>query len=133
MSCNVKFYDIVSHFQGNSEVYWRTNAAIEVNDFVYLYIGNPYREIMFKCKVVNNQIEKDFILRNAAYAIRGDKEDTKRTRYLKLQLDSAFQKGTFTYEKLKAHGLGQVQKTARVDRKLLQYMENVESEVDENA
>lgn len=133
MSCNAKFFDIVTHFQNTQEVYWRTNAAIEIEDTIYLYIGNPYGEIMYKCVVKDNTINKEFISQNAPYAIRKDKEDTKRTKYLKLQLLHSFPKGTFTFSKLKSHGLGQVQKTARVDRKLMQYIETVESEVKEDA
>lgn len=133
MSCNAKFFDVVAHFRSNREVYWRTNAAIDINDVVYLYIGKPYGEIMYKCVVKDNTIDKEFISKNAPYAIRKDKEDTKRTKYLKLELQHSYSKGTFIFSKLKSHGLGQVQKTARVDRKLMQYIETVESEVKEDA
>lgn len=49
---NPKYYDVVSAFEAEDEIYWKQgNDNIHVGDTVYLYVGAPYSAILYKCEV----------------------------------------------------------------------------------
>lgn len=122
--CNVKFFDIVNHFQKNDMVAWVRTSAIRKDDIVFLYLGAPYSQIKYKCKVEEEDIPEADVLSKYSYAVRpSDKYDLKKKKYVLLKKIEEFDDGKFDLNSLRANGLGQVQKQARVDRRLLMFLE----------
>lgn len=115
--CNVRFFDIEKHFEQCNIVVWKKDSnSIKLGDNVYLYLGAPYSQILYKCVVSNIDVSEDIVEKNS-YAIRADAKH-KKQKYMELKLIKKYEKDTFSYTVLKENGLGQVQKQARTDRKL---------------
>jgi len=50
---NPKYYDIIAAFTLEQEAAWPINSNVKVGDYVYLYGGSPYKQILFKCQVTD--------------------------------------------------------------------------------
>lgn len=127
--CNVRIFDLPSHFEHNKLVVWRNSFTIQKGDTAYIYISCPYGEIRYKCRVVSDQVD-DQLLQANSYAIPAKKANnyfSKKEKYIAMELVSEYPKGTFTLDNLRAHGLGQVQIQARTDRRLQAYLTEVET------
>ena len=138
--CNVKFYDVISHFNKTSTIVWKRSSTMHVGDKVYVYISSPYSEIKYRCKVINENVDDD-ILENNAYAIPKEimksffrSQRVKKNRvykYVQLELEKEYNDGTFPLAELKEHGLGQVQRQERTPKELRAYLERVEDGLEE--
>lgn len=124
--CSVKFFDVVSYLTNNKEIVWRRVSAVKKNDNAYVYIGAPYGQIKYLCKVVDDNVGEKEVMLNQ-YAVK--KGASKKSRFMKLKLIYEYERGILPYTKLKENGLGQVQIQARIDRKLQQYIDSVNSEL----
>lgn len=120
---NIKHYDIVKHFKRNNKIVWKYNCSLNKGDFVYLYVGSPYSQILYKCKVLDIELNGS-VLQENKYAITLNA--THKTKYAMLLLEKEYNKDTAPkFNELKEKGLGQVQKQARVNRKLLKFLEGL--------
>ena len=127
--CNVKFFDLIDHFKNNKTVVWKNAFTIKKDDIVYVYIGSPYSEIRYKCRVISDKVD-DALLEKNSYAIPKHNSNnyfSKKTKYIQLELVCEYPTGTYKLTDLKDHGLGQVQIQARTDRRLQAYLDKVES------
>ena len=109
--CNVRFFDLPSHFITNKTVVWKNAFTIKKDDIAYIYIGRPYGEIKYKCHVINDQVDEQLLKENS-YAIPQKKSHnyfSKKEKYIQLELVQEYPEGTFLLENLREHGLGQVQ------------------------
>lgn len=126
--CNIRFFDLIKHFEKNKRVVWKNAFTIRKGDTAYIYIGRPYGEIRYKCRVINDQVDEQMLLANS-YAISEKKSNnyfSKKEKYIEMEFVCEYPEGVFTLEKLREHGLGQVQLQARTNRQLQQYLDNVE-------
>lgn len=124
--CNVKFFDVSKRFELYDDVVWKKDSKVKVGDVVYLYLGAPIGQIKYKCSVVREQITED-ILECNTYAIRaGNRNKDNVARYMQLKFEKEYRDGILTYQELKKHGLGQVQKQARTSRVLQAYINDIE-------
>ncbi len=57
---NPAYYDVVNMFNHSVMANWKQYNNIIVGDIIYLYVGSPYKEIMFKCEVVEINIPYEF-------------------------------------------------------------------------
>ena len=129
--CNVKFFDVVQHFKENKRVVWKNSFTIRKGDIAYIYLGQPYGEIKYKCIVVSDTVDDEKLNANA-YAIPQKKSNnyfSKKLKYIEMELVCEYPEGTFKFEDLKSNGLGQVQIQARADRHLQQYLSDMESSI----
>lgn len=125
--CNIKHFDVITHFEHTSIAVWKNSFSIRKDDVVYIYIGAPYSEILYKCHVVSDAVD-DITLKENPYAIPQKESHnfySKKLKYIQIQMDSRYPRGTFTLDKLREHGLGQVQIQARTDRKLQIFIDEV--------
>lgn len=132
--CNVKVFDVISHFKCNKKVVWKNAFTIRKGDIAYLYLGNPYGEIRYKCMVIDDSVSEDLLSKNV-YAIPAKKSNnyfSKKEKYIQMEYISEFPEGPLTLAKLREHGLGQVQIQARTDRRLQQFIDSCENELIEN-
>lgn len=128
--CNIKVFDVISHFKTNKRVVWRNAFTIRKGDFAYLYLSRPYGEIRYKCLVVNDAVDEDLLQANS-YAIPAKKWTnyfSKKDKFIELEYLYEYPEGMLTFEKLKEHGLGQVQIQARTDRRVQQFINDCESD-----
>lgn len=131
--CNIKVFDVISHFKTNKRVVWKNAFTIRKGDIAYLYIGRPYGEIRYKCLVTSDTVDEE-ILRANAYAVSPNKSNnyfSKKEKYIEMEYIREFPEGMLTLGKLREHGLGQVQIQARTDRKLQQFINACEEGGDE--
>ena len=56
MPCNIKFLDVVDHVRNNKVIVWKKSARIKTGDKVFIYVGAPYKEIRYLCKVTNEWV-----------------------------------------------------------------------------
>jgi 5-methylcytosine-specific restriction protein A len=129
--CNIKYFDLISHFKQKNYVVWKNSFTIKQDDIVYIYIGTPIKEIRFCCKVVSDKVS-DAVVQANAYAIPQKSSNnyfSKKEKYILLELLYEYPIGTLTYSDLKQNGLGQVQIQARTDRRLQKYIDEIDVSV----
>lgn len=117
---NIKYFDVVEHFKNNEFAYWKKTNSININDVFYIYVASPYKEIKYKCKVVEDNISFNDVKKIAKYAIRDI--DTERDVYIKIKLIKTYPEGKFKLEEIKKHYFGQVQVLSRADRRFKDYI-----------
>ena len=121
--CNAKYFNVIERFQSFSWAIWKkANRGINVGDIAYIYVGAPYSQILFKCEVVDDNVDKKTVAEND-YAIQ--KEGLNGIDYIKIELRESYAPGTLSLQNLKKHGLGQVQTQARADRRLAAYLAQI--------
>ena len=122
--CNAKYFNVIERFEAYNWAIWKkANRGISVGDIAYIYVGSPYSQILYRCVVVDDNVDKEIVAENK-YAIQ--KEGLDDIDYIKLELKDSFAPGTLSLQNLKKHGLGQVQTQARADRRLTAYLSSIE-------
>ena len=125
--CSVKFYDVVTHMEQKKTIVWRKVSALREGDVAYLYLGAPYSQIKYKCRIICDNVSAELLEKNT-YAIK--KTDSQRKqRYVLLELEYIYPDGVLSLEKLRGHGLGQTQTQARTDRRLQAFIDSVNLEL----
>lgn len=133
--CNVKRFNVIEHFRTTDLVVWKNSFTIRTGDVAYLYLGAPYGEIRYRCRVVSDTVD-DKTLQENKYAIQEKPSNnyfSKKIKYIQLKLEYEYPSGLLTLPKLKEQGLGQVQIQARADRNLRAYLEEVECSLQKGA
>ena len=125
MPCNLKYFDINERFDSYDYVVWKNGAKILKDDVVYIYVGKPFSCIKYKCVVEDPDVEKSVLDENA-YARIGEIE--RNRKYMKLKKIYAYEDG-ITLAKLQELGLFGVRKQTRMDRKVLAYMNEIDSQI----
>ena len=118
--CNPKYYDSVGAFNEFEVIEWNQTTNTTVGDTVFIYVGEKYRAIMFKCEVIaadlyGNRSDED-------YKYYRSMEKQLDSRYMKLRLIRKYAEGDLPLQELKANGLISVQGRSKVTQKLLSYI-----------
>ena len=127
--CNIKFFNVIDHFKTSKTIVWQNAFSIHEGDIVYIYIGRPYSEIRYKCRVINDCVSEELLQANS-YAISKIKSNnyySKKEKYMQLECVCEYPEGFLTLEKLRDHGLGQVQIQARADRKVRAFLTDTDT------
>ena len=117
--CNAKKFDIFKHLQANNEIAFKRVGALRKDDTAYIYLSSPYSEIKFRCTVINDQMSTEELDKHP-YAV----DKFSANRYILIRIDEEYEHGSLPLAKLKENGLGQVQRQARADGKLLNYIKD---------
>ncbi len=91
---NPSYYDVVNMFNNNIMANWKQYNNILVGDIIYLYVGSPYKEIMFKCEVLETDIPYDF--KNENLTIKS---------LMKIQLLKKYKSQEFSFKRLNELGI----------------------------
>lgn len=121
--CNVRFFNIFDHLATSKTVVWKKRGSVHTGDVVYIYLGSPYKEIRFKCHVIDEDVPEEIVQKNV-YAIPNNASG--KLHFVELELDQSFDEGKYPYELLKENDLGQVQIPARDSRRLRSFLERGE-------
>lgn len=124
--CNTHFFDIVSYLNDNDTVVWKKSYGIKNNDTVYIYVGKPYSEIKYRCKVIDDHVSIEVLQRNR-YAVTYKANRT--TPYMLLKLEYCYPSGSLPLLALKENGLGQIQRQARVYKTTSDFIDSIEKEI----
>ena len=118
--CNPKYYDIVGAFSEFDVIEWSQTTNTTVGDTVYVYVGEKYKSIMFKCEVVAADLYGGRSYEDFKY-YRAMKKDPD-ARYMKLRLIRKYEPGELPLQELKANGLTNVQGRSKITQQLLTYI-----------
>jgi len=126
--CNIKHFDLISHFENTDTVVWKNSFSIKNGDVVYIYVGAPISEIRYRCTVISDSVSDELLDENK-YAIvkkTGNNYFSKKIKYVQLKKEVEYPDNLLPLEQLRKNGLGQVQIQARVDRKLKLFIDSQE-------
>lgn len=118
--CNPKYYDIVAAFDNLDVIEWNQTTNTSVGDTVYIYVGENYKAIMYKCEVIaanlyGNRSEED-------YTYYKDLAKDPNARYMKLRLLEKYATDKYPLGELKENGLTSVQGRSKATRELMKYL-----------
>lgn len=119
--CNPNYYDIVAAFDHLDVIEWSQSTNTTVGDTVYIYVGEKYKSIMFKCEVIaadqyGNRSTDD-------YPYYNDLAKDPDARYMKLKLVEKYPVGQYPLKELKENGLTSVQGRSKATVQLMKYLE----------
>ena len=119
--CNPNYYDIVAAFDHLDIIEWNQTNNTAVGDTVYIYVGEKYKSIMFKCEVIaadqyGNRSTDDY----PYYKALAKDPDA---RYMKLKLVEKYPVGQYPLKELKENGLTSVQGRSKATVQLIKYLE----------
>ena len=118
--CNPKLYDIVGAFNNLDVIEWSQPNNTAIGDTVYIYVGEKYKAIMYKCEVVaadlyGNRSDED-------YKYYKDLAKDPDARYMKLKLLEKYSSDKYPLKELKENGLTSVQGRSKATVQLMKYL-----------
>lgn len=119
--CNVKFYDVINHFNDRAKIIWKKGCPVKKGDIVYLYVGIPYKKILYKCIVKKENLYESDIQDDRYAIVKGSIEN----KYMELHLIERWKEG-ISLSTLKELGMVLVRKQTRLSGKLLEYIDGYE-------
>lgn len=123
LPCNVKYFDIIKHFEANEVAYFKRNRYMTPGDIVYIYVSAPYSEILYKAEVLERGISAESI-DDTNHVL-----NTAERTYVKVRLLKKFPHGCLPRKELFAHKLGQVVNQQRIRFELEDYIDAVELKI----
>lgn len=118
--CNPNYYDIVGAFNNLDVIEWSQSTNTSVGDTVYIYVGEKYKSIMFKCEVIAADLYGNRSTDDYPYYKELKKDPD--IRYMKLKLIEKYPADKFPLKELKANGLSSVQGRSKATVQLMKYL-----------
>lgn len=118
--CNPKYYDIVAAFDHLNVIEWSQSTNTTVGDTVYIYVGEKYKSIMFKCEVIAADQYGERSTDDYQYYKELEKDPS--ARYMKLKLTEKYPVGQYPLKELKENGLTSVQGRSKATVQLMKYL-----------
>lgn len=94
---NPKYFDVEKALEKNDTIIWKQSTDIKIGDIVYLYEGKPYSCIMHKFKVIEV---------NIPYEEKNENLEIKKV--MRINLLKSYEKGKYSFDKLKEFGVNSV-------------------------
>lgn len=104
---NPKYYDVISAFTQEDETAWTMSSKVEVGDYVYIYSGQPFKQVLFKCEVLDINLPPEAVMEQAKKYIKAQGASPKKNFMLvktihEFEVDPL---GPLSFGVLKQHGL----------------------------
>lgn len=99
---------------------WSQSANITVGDTVYIYVGEKYKSIMFKCEVVGADLYGNRSTDDSPYYKVLVKDPD--ARYMKLKLVEKYPVGQYPLKELKENGVISVQGRCKATVQFIKYL-----------
>lgn len=112
---NPKYFDIEKALKKSNTILWKQSTAIKANDFVYLYVAQPYSSIMYKFKVIEVNIPYEY-----------KDENIKMKKVMKIDLITRYKKGKLSFNKLKDFGINAIRGPRYMPLALSKYINRTE-------
>ena len=125
--CNINDYNVISAFKELKAVEWKqVLSSVCVNDIVYIYVGKPYSQILYKCRINKVNLEHATIDDRKFWSDPNNYGNYKR--YMEIEPIKEYSKNRLLgNENLLQYGLTNVQGQASADERLVQYIENIDT------
>lgn len=123
--CNPLKYNIIEAFSELNKVNWKQSTKINKGDIVYIYVGNPFKEIKYKCIVTKANLDSEDKIDDSKFILDGSNYENYG-RYMELKLLEEYKDDIYSLIKLKKHGLKSVQGPSRVKQELSNYIKLIE-------
>ena len=104
---NPKYYDVIAAFNRSEVIDWKQSAAVKEGDFVYLYLGQPYSCVMYKCLVIETNIPYEY-----------SDENLRISRLMKIQLLKKYQRGEISFAYLNSLGIRAIRSQRRISKQV---------------
>ncbi len=101
---NPKYWDIIHCFDNTRIIDWKQPTNIRLGDIAYFYVGAPYSAILYKCKVIEIDIDSYY---------PGIKS------IMKVELLKKYKENEYPFETLKKYDLRAVRGARRMPKKLI--------------
>ena len=118
--CNPNYYDIVAAFDNLNVIEWRQSNNMTVGDTVYIYVGDNFKSIMFKCEVTAADLHGNRSTDDYQYYKKLPKDPN--ARYMKLKLVEKYPVGKYQLNELRENGLASVQGRSKATVQLMRYL-----------
>ncbi len=128
LPCNINIFDINTHFSASQELYWGATASTKTGDILFVYIGRPFSEIRYRCRVVETDVPENVIKASQVYFLT---EKKRKRNYIRIKLEKSYPEHFFPYYELIDNGLVSVQSQMRITNELEQYIKEKENHLGE--
>lgn len=118
--CNPRYYDIVGAFNNLNVIEWSQSTNMSIGDTVYIYVGEDYKAIMYKCEVVAVDLYGDRSEDDYPYYRELAKDPN--ARYMKIKLIEKYDVDRYPFKELKENGLTSVQGRSKATAQLMKYL-----------
>lgn len=108
---NPAYYDVVNMFNNSVMANWKQYNNILVGDIIYLYVGSPYKEIMFKCEVVETNIPYEF-----------KNDNLTINNLIKIKLLKKYKSQEFSFKRLNELGIKAIRGPRLIPNNLIQLL-----------
>lgn len=104
-SCNCKYYDVIDAFENYSVIDWKqSNRNVQPGDEVYIYVGQPYQAVIFRCRVnKTNMVSRR--LQGTEFVKNKTELDGRYGRYMELELIEKYDDQRYSIDRLRSKGL----------------------------
>lgn len=124
--CNIAYYDVIGAFNELKNIEWKQSKNINVNDIVYIYVGNPYKEIKYKCIAKKVDLTEAGRIDDSKFIIDDDNYNSTG-RYMELELIEKYDEQQLPLSILRQNGVKSVQGPFRIGRELSKYIASIDS------
>ena len=121
---NPEHFDIIGAFTELGKIDWRQTINAQVGDIVYVYVSGPIKEIRFKCRVNETDIE-DVEIEDDKFNISGEQGGVY-DRYMELEAIREYSGSAYGREELLKHGFMTLRGPMRVPQELQKYLDSLE-------
>ena len=111
LHANPKFYDIIACFNKTDTILWKQPNNIKVKDKVYIYVGIPYKAILYQCEVTEVDISYQY-----------QDQNLLMTKAMKIKRIKQYKKEEYPFDKLKKYGVKSIRGPRHIPEKLEQEM-----------
>lgn len=94
---NPKYYDCINCFNDTDTIIWKQSSNIEIGDIVYVYVGEPYSAILYKCEATEV---------NIPYEYHDDNLSMKKV--MKIKLIKKYNQDDYPFSKIKKYGVNAI-------------------------
>lgn len=125
--CNPSKYDIIGAFSELNKINWKQSTKIKEGDIVYIYVGEPFKQIKYKCIATKVNLDSEDKIDDSKFVLDGSNYENYG-RYMELKFIKEYGDGMYPLMNLKNHGLKSVQGPSRLKEELSNYIELINSE-----
>jgi len=110
---NPKYYDIINCFNETDTIMWKQSNNIKIDDIVYIYVGSPYKAILYKCMVLEVNIPYEYKDNNLVIK-----------KVMKMKLLKRFKPDEYSFARLNEFGINAIRGPRNVPLNLSEKLNN---------
>lgn len=109
---NPKYYDVIGEFDRHEAINWKQSSDVRVGDIVYLYVGQPYSAILYKCIAEEVNIPYDYKDKNLSI-----------NRLMKIRRLKKYPADRYPYAYLNSIGIRMVRGPLRLKKEIVEKLD----------